>query len=82
MHAVIRGTATAHNGRHSATIATPSARAQADVINRAWDRAGLDLATAGYLEAHGSGTRLGDAVEVEGLALARRGGAAPSRSAP
>ncbi|SCE26775.1 polyketide synthase, partial [Streptomyces sp. OspMP-M43] len=73
VHAVIRGTATAHNGRHSATIATPSARAQADVINRAWDRAGLDLATAGYLEAHGSGTRLGDAVEVEGLALARRG---------
>ncbi|MFD3919671.1 condensation domain-containing protein [Streptomyces sp. NPDC058595] len=73
VHAVIRGTATAHNGRHSATIATPSARAQADVIARAWDRAGLDISTAGYLEAHGSGTRLGDAVEVEGLALARRG---------
>ncbi|MER5965973.1 condensation domain-containing protein [Streptomyces sp. NPDC002057] len=73
VHAVIRGTATAHNGRHSATIATPSARAQADVITRAWDRAGLDIGTAGYLEAHGSGTRLGDAVEVEGLALARRG---------
>ncbi|MFF5336578.1 condensation domain-containing protein [Streptomyces sp. NPDC013181] len=73
VYAVIRGTATAHNGRHSATIATPSARAQADVITRAWSRAGLDLATAGYLEAHGSGTRLGDAVEVEGVALARRG---------
>ncbi|TXL89770.1 condensation domain-containing protein [Streptomyces sp. IB2014 016-6] len=73
VHAVIRGTATAHNGRHSATIATPSARAQADVIARAWDRAGLDIGTAGYLEAHGSGTRLGDAVEVEGLALARQG---------
>ncbi|MFD3519135.1 condensation domain-containing protein [Streptomyces sp. NPDC058653] len=73
VHAVIRGTATAHNGRHSATIATPSARAQADVIARAWDRAGLDIGTAGYLEAHGSGTRLGDAVEVEGLALARPG---------
>lgn len=72
VHAVIRGTATAHNGRHSATIATPSARAQADVIARAWDRAGLDIGTAGYLEAHGSGTRLGDAVEVEGLALARQ----------
>ncbi|MEU0522096.1 condensation domain-containing protein [Streptomyces niveus] len=77
VHAVIRGTATAHNGRHSATIATPSARAQADVIARAWDRAGLDIGTAGYLEAHGSGTRLGDAVEVEGLALARQGGRRP-----
>ncbi|RKN04859.1 condensation domain-containing protein [Streptomyces radicis] len=73
IHAVLRGSATAHNGRHSATIATPSARAQADVIRRAWDRAGLDIATAGYVEAHGSGTRLGDAVEVEGLALARPG---------
>ncbi|MFP8884609.1 condensation domain-containing protein [Streptomyces mangrovi] len=73
VHAVIRGTATAHNGRHSATIATPSARAQAEVITRAWERAGLDIRTAGYVEAHGSGTRLGDAVETEGLALARPG---------
>ncbi|MTE19558.1 polyketide synthase [Streptomyces sp. TRM43335] len=77
VHAVIRGTATAHNGRHSATIATPSARAQAEVITRAWDRAGLDIRSAGYVEAHGSGTRLGDAVEAEGLALARPGERGP-----
>ncbi|WP_305787966.1 condensation domain-containing protein [Symbioplanes lichenis] len=81
-HAVIRGSAVAHNGRRSADLATPSAAAQAAVITRAWQVAGADLATAGYLEAHGSGTRLGDAVEVEGLALAgrqagRRAGALP-----
>ncbi|MBP2405987.1 condensation domain-containing protein [Streptomyces syringium] len=71
VHAVIRGSAVLHNGAHSATIATPSARSQAEVIRKAWHRAGLDIGSAGYVEAHGSGTRLGDAVEAEGLALAR-----------
>ncbi|MEU2851666.1 condensation domain-containing protein [Streptomyces syringium] len=73
VHAVIRGSAVLHNGAHSATIATPSARSQAEVIRKAWHRAGLDIGSAGYVEAHGSGTRLGDAVEAEGLALARPG---------
>ncbi|MFE4535424.1 condensation domain-containing protein [Streptomyces scopuliridis] len=73
IHAVIRGSAVVHNGRHSATISTPSARSQAEVIRKAWRGAGLDIGTAGYVETHGSGTRLGDAIEVEGLALARPG---------
>ncbi|QPP06027.1 hypothetical protein G4Z16_06000 [Streptomyces bathyalis] len=82
IHAVIRGSAVVHNGRHSATIATPSARSQAEVIRKAWQNAGVDIATAGYVEAHGSGTRLGDAVEVEGLALARSGAAGASGDLP
>ncbi|MFE9885088.1 condensation domain-containing protein [Streptomyces scopuliridis] len=73
IHAVIRGSAVVHNGRHSATISTPSARSQAEVIRKAWRSAALDIGTAGYVETHGSGTRLGDAIEVEGLALARPG---------
>ncbi|MFF1790169.1 condensation domain-containing protein [Kitasatospora sp. NPDC058243] len=68
VHAVIRGSAVRHNGRAAATISTPSAPAHAAVIGAAWRAAGLDPALAGYLEAHGSGTRLGDAVELEGLA--------------
>ncbi|WP_051857682.1 condensation domain-containing protein [Streptomyces cellulosae] len=74
IHAVIRGSAVVHNGRHSATISTPSARSQAQTITKAWRNASLDPATAGYIETHGSGTRLGDAVEAEGLALARPDG--------
>jgi 3-oxoacyl-(acyl-carrier-protein) synthase/non-ribosomal peptide synthetase component F/acyl carrier protein len=74
IHAVIRGSAVVHNGRHSATIATPSAHSQARVITKAWRNAALDPETAGYIETHGSGTRLGDAVEAEGLALARPDG--------
>ncbi|MEV6138344.1 condensation domain-containing protein [Nocardia sp. NPDC051990] len=67
VYAVIRGSAVLHNGHSSATISTPSAAAQARVIAKAWRNAGADPRDAGYLEAHGSATRLGDAVELEGL---------------
>ncbi|MFE3444631.1 condensation domain-containing protein [Nocardia sp. NPDC059180] len=70
VYAVIRGSATLHNGHAAATISTPSAAAQAKVIAKAWADAGLNPAAAGYLETHGSGTRLGDAVELEGIAQA------------
>ncbi|MEN0134942.1 MAG: condensation domain-containing protein [Rhodococcus sp. (in: high G+C Gram-positive bacteria)] len=70
VHAVIRGTATVSSGHSSATISSPSARAQVAVISRAWRSAGLTPDDAGYLEAHGSGTPLGDAVELEGIAAA------------
>ncbi|MET7637293.1 condensation domain-containing protein [Streptomyces sp. NPDC005438] len=68
VHAVIRGTAVLHSGRATATMSAPSARAQARVMAKAWRTAGLDPALAGYVEGHGSGTPLGDAVELEGLA--------------
>ncbi|WP_194835068.1 condensation domain-containing protein [Nocardia sp. XZ_19_369] len=68
IHAVIRGSAVRHNGRNAATISTPSAAGQARVIAAAWQAAGASIRDAGYLEAHGSGTRLGDAIELEGLA--------------
>ncbi|MFD0418677.1 condensation domain-containing protein [Streptomyces sp. NPDC127108] len=77
VHAVIRGIAARHNGGAAATISAPSASAHATVIRQAWRTAGADLARAGYLEAHGSGTRLGDAVELEGLAEVFRGRALP-----
>jgi 3-oxoacyl-(acyl-carrier-protein) synthase/acyl carrier protein len=77
IRAVIRGTAVRHNGRQSATISSPSAIAQAAVIREAWNAAGLDPESAGYVEAHGSGTRLGDAVEIEGLGTVFSGRAEP-----
>ncbi|AOW94954.1 polyketide synthase [Rhodococcus sp. WMMA185] len=70
VHAVIRGTATVSSGHSTATISSPSARAQVAVISRAWRNAGLEPSNAGYLEAHGSGTPLGDAVELEAIATA------------
>ncbi|GAB2687165.1 condensation domain-containing protein [Nocardia thraciensis] len=77
VYAVIRGSAVLHNGHSSATISTPSAAAQARVIASAWRNAAADPGDAGYLEAHGSATRLGDAVEIEGLRAAFGGRARP-----
>ncbi|MFI9206047.1 acyltransferase domain-containing protein [Streptomyces sp. NPDC053048] len=66
IHAVIKGSAVAQDG-HTSGIMAPNPDAQRDLLRLAWERADLDPATAGYIEAHGTGTRLGDPVEASGL---------------
>ncbi|MET9646235.1 type I polyketide synthase [Streptomyces syringium] len=66
IHAVIKGSAVAQDG-HTSGIMAPNPDAQRDLLRLAWERAGLDPATAGFIEAHGTGTRLGDPVEASGL---------------
>ena len=69
VHGVIRGTAVNHGGRgHSLTA--PSPAGQARVIVSALRRAGVDPRTVSYVETHGTGTKLGDPVEVSGLRMA------------
>ncbi|MEU2512011.1 beta-ketoacyl synthase N-terminal-like domain-containing protein [Streptomyces syringium] len=63
VRAVIRGSALDHNGTGNG-ITAPSGLAQRDVITAALRDAGLPASRVGYLEAHGSGTVLGDAVEL------------------
>ncbi|MEV6276993.1 beta-ketoacyl synthase N-terminal-like domain-containing protein [Nocardia sp. NPDC051832] len=72
IHAVILGSATNQDAR-SAALTAPSAQAQADVIRRALADAGLTAADIGVLEAHGTGTALGDPIEVAGIASALAG---------
>src|SRR5690606_36751270 len=79
IHAVIKGSATSHSGR-TASVTAPSAATQADLIQEAWQDARIDPATITYIEAHGTGTRLGDPIEVEGLRMAFRSVAARARS--
>nr|MDQ3956922.1 polyketide synthase [Actinomycetota bacterium] len=79
VHAVIKGAAVNQNGYRSNGLSAPSPAAQAEVIRAAWEKAGIDPATVGYVEAHGSGTRLGDVIEVQGLVEAFRG---TGRTAP
>ncbi|WP_044562063.1 SDR family NAD(P)-dependent oxidoreductase [Azospirillum sp. B4] len=80
--AVIRGSAVGHGG-HAQTITAPDAQAQADVIAMALTDAGVPAATLGMIEAHGTGTQLGDPVEIEGLKILfrRLGGGAPESCA-
>ncbi|MBO0933572.1 non-ribosomal peptide synthetase, partial [Fibrella aquatilis] len=67
IHAVIKSTAVNNNARRSASLTAPDSLAQAEVIGRAWQKAQVPLAKVRYIEAHGSGTQLGDILEVGGL---------------
>ncbi len=69
VHAVVRGTGTGHGG-HVQSLTVPSPSAQADLISSVFRRAGVDPRTVTYIEAHGTGTVVGDPIEVRGLRLA------------
>lgn len=67
IHAVIRGTAINNDGSVKMNYAAPNAAGQAEVIAEAHAVAGVDASTIGFVETHGTGTPLGDPVEIEGL---------------
>lgn len=67
IHAVIRGSAINNDGSMKMGYAAPNPAAQADVIAEAHAVAGIDASTVSYVETHGTGTPLGDPIEVQGL---------------
>lgn len=73
IHAVILGGAMNHDGLTNG-ITAPSARMQADVIAKAQAAAGITPGDIRFIEAHGTGTPLGDPVEIEGLTSVFRSG--------
>ena len=64
--AVIRGTAVNHDG-HSNGLTAPNGLAQQEVIRAALKDANLEPHQIGYIEAHGTGTILGDPIEIQAL---------------
>lgn len=66
IYAVIKGAAENHGGR-TTSLTAPNPNAQAAVILRAVEDAGIDFHRVGYIECHGTGTELGDPVEISGL---------------
>jgi amino acid adenylation domain-containing protein len=67
IHAVIRGTAVNNDGSVKVGFTAPSVSGQAEVISAALASGGIDPASIGYIEAHGTGTGLGDPIEVQAL---------------
>jgi acyl transferase domain-containing protein len=69
IHAVIRGSGYDHSGR-SKGYSAPNPTAQASLISRTLEQAGIDADTIDYVEGHGTGTQLGDGLEVAALTKA------------
>jgi len=72
IHAVIKSIAVNNNAKRSASITAPDSIMQAELIKKAWSKAGINPELLSYIEVHGSGVKLSDSLEVEGLNLAFR----------
>lgn len=66
IRAVIRGSALTHDGRSSG-LTVPNGQSQQSVIRQALDAAGVHPAEISFIEAHGTGTALGDPIELQAL---------------
>ncbi|WP_174259318.1 SDR family NAD(P)-dependent oxidoreductase [Myxococcus xanthus] len=64
--ATIRGTGMNHDGA-SGGLTVPNVGAQEALYRRVLQRAGIEPGQVDYLEAHGTGTRLGDPIELDGV---------------
>lgn len=71
IHAVILGSAINNDGA-SASITAPNPQAHTELLLDAWRRAGISPEELDYLEAHGTGTHLGDPIEIKGITDAVR----------
>jgi amino acid adenylation domain-containing protein len=76
VRARVLGTALNQDGA-SSSFSTPNGAAQRDLLRLAWAQAGVGAADLGYLEAHGTGTAVGDPIELEALAEALGSGRTP-----
>lgn len=72
IHAVIRGFAVNNDGALKVGYTAPSVDGQADVIQEAQEMGDVDARSIGYVETHGTGTDLGDLIELSALTMAFR----------
>ncbi len=69
IYAVIKGAAINQDG-DSVGITAPNIESQKNVILKAWENADVEPESISYIEAHGTGTNLGDPIEIEGITSA------------
>ncbi len=68
IYAVIKGIGSSSDGLGKAIYA-PKSEGQAKAIQRCYTQAGIDPGSVGLIEGHGTGTKVGDGVEVDGLKI-------------
>ncbi|WP_309896485.1 ketoacyl-synthetase C-terminal extension domain-containing protein [Archangium sp.] len=78
LHAVIRGTAINNDGSGKMGYTAPGLTGQVEVIARAQEVAGVQPHEVSFVETHGTGTALGDPIEVAALARAFQRGTGPT----
>jgi len=69
IHAVIRGSAVNHGGL-AGGLTVPNPQKQSELLVAAWQDAGIAAQDLTYIEAHGTGTSLGDPIEIQGIQTA------------
>lgn len=69
IHGVIKGSAINQNSK-SSNIAYPNQQSQEEVLQEAWFRAKVDPKEISYIETHGTGTKVGDPIEVRAITKA------------
>ena len=72
IYGIIRGSAMNNDGHDKAGYTAPSMRGQAKVIAEAIEIANISAASIGYIETHGTGTKVGDPIEINALTKAFR----------
>ena len=79
VHAVILGSAVNQDGRSNG-LTSPSRWSQEEVLRTAYRRAGVAPRSVPYIEAHGTGTLIGDPIELAALGAVLSEGRAPGQS--
>ncbi|MCW3466423.1 SDR family NAD(P)-dependent oxidoreductase [Chitinophaga nivalis] len=69
IYAIVRGTAENHGGKAN-SLTAPNPKAQTELLKTAYQKAGISPDTVSYMEAHGTGTELGDPIEINALKAA------------
>lgn len=66
IYAIIKATAENHGGK-ATMLTAPNPQAQSELLVEAYEKAQIDPTTVGYLECHGTGTSLGDPIEIQAM---------------
>jgi 3-oxoacyl-(acyl-carrier-protein) synthase/thioesterase domain-containing protein/acyl carrier protein len=66
IYAIIKGSAVNNNGC-SNTLTSPNLQGQVDLLQKAYQNAGVDPASICYIETHATGTPIGDALELKAI---------------